>query len=423
MELYDEAAERHVLGAMMLGGTSTVIEVGGVIDETDLWRGAHRTVWDAIVGQVEDRAPCDLPAVTDRLVAQGDQDASTLAVDAVTETPSAASAVYYARIVHDLSRRRRIVDTSRRAAAQAEDRAVDVEQVVSETVESLARSRRGTAIWSRDALVEAALEQVGRPEKLGMPSPWLGLAEAWRIVPGWVHVVTGYPSAGKSALVDAMVVELIGEGVKTAMWSPEAAPVGRHALRMAGILSSTPPHELAEADAVVQLERVADSVTWIDHDEARSLPAVLAQASVVRQQSGLDLVVIDPFTDLEKWDGEGAGEAWDRMLDRQLSRLRSWARSNAVPVIVVAHPKMRDRNADGSYPVAGISDLHGGALWRNRLDSCVSVWRDEQHADPAQRALVQVHVQKIRENGPGGIMGYRGDLRRTASGAYVATQP
>lgn len=423
MDLHDEAAERHVLGAMMLGGASTVIEVGGVLDAADFWRGAHRTVWDAIVAQVDARAPSDLSAVTDRLASDGDGEIIQVAVDAVAATPSAASAGYYARTVHDLSRRRKIVDAARCAARDAEDRTVDVEQVVSEAVERLATSRRGTAIWSRDALVDAALSQVGRPEKLGMPTPWPGLSDAWRIVPGWIHVVTGYPSAGKSALVDAMVVELLQKGVRTAMWSPEAAPVGRHALRMAGILAGVPPHLLSEADAVVHLDRVADAVTWIDHDEARTLPAVLAQASVVRQQSGLDLLVIDPFTDLEKWDEGGAGEAWDRMLDRQLSRLRAWARGHETPVLVVAHPKMRDRNADGSYPVAGISDLHGGALWRNRLDSCVSVWRDEQHVDPAQRAHVQVHVQKVRENGPGGVMGYRGDLRRTSSGGYVATAP
>lgn len=415
--LYDLTAERQVLGGMILGGATAIAEADALVQPHDYYRGLHGEVHAALITMRDRREPLDPPAVTEAL-GRVSPDAWQLAVDLIADTATAASIAHWAHIVADYARRRSIVEAARQAAAAAADPSCDVDGVLSDTVQSLTRSRATGGVWDRDAIIEAGLSEVGRPEHLGWPAPWSCLAEQWRIVPGWVHVVTGFPSSGKSALVDDLVVRLGRDGVRTLMWSPEAAPTGRHALRLAGIQAGKPSRDLPAGEAVVALEWVADRIRWIDHDQARTLPQILAQASAARHDGGCDLLVIDPFTDVEKWDSAGGDEAWDRMLDRQLTRLRQWARGHAVAVIVVAHPRSKERRSDGSYPVATISDLHGGALWRNRLDSCVSVWRDEQHEIPEARQEVQVHVQKIRENGAGGVMGYRGDLVRLDNGRY-----
>jgi twinkle protein len=59
---------------------------------------------------------------------------------------------------------------------------------------------------------------------------------------------------------------------------------------------------------------------------------------------------------------------------------------------VVAHPKLLEKKADGTYPVPTPYDISGGAMWRNKGDNCIAIY-----ADPTdEHGAIEVHVQKVK---------------------------
>jgi len=328
--------------------------------------------------------------------------------------PAGATGPHHARRVAHLAHRRRVAEAGQTLAQSAEDLSVDVDDAVAEATDRLAHQRRVGAVVDPDRLVDEALTALDRGDApLGWGAPWRPAELAWRIVPGWLHVVIGHRSAGKSALVDALLVGLVEEhDVRPLLWSPEGAPSGEHLLRLAQIQAGRVLRD--GASAVQHCAWAAERVRWMDHESHTTTAQILAAADAHRTRHRLDVLVVDPFTSVDKFQGD---EPWDRMLNRNLSRLQGWARSRSVAVVVIAHPKQRDRLPSGVRPVATDADIHGGIMWGNQTDSLVSVWRDEQGVTrPAEQ--VDVHVQKVRHDGPGGLMGRKVTLQRDGVGRY-----
>lgn len=429
-DLADLPTERALLGAA-IQDEHAYAEAAGLVTAADFYRGAHRTVWETVAEMRTRRAPVDVVTVVDELERRGTLDAAggaTAIADVVAACPSPASASRYAETVVELSRRRHAAGVYRDAYNAVLDRSVDYDKAVSDAADRITESRPQGGTVPLEELLDGVLREHERGrEQYGYGPPWHNLRDVWRIVPGWVHVVLGWNSAGKSALVDALVVELARrDGLRTAMWSPEGAPNYSHLLRLARIAAGSTLEGASAGDVVLWVEWVYRYLTFVRHDHTR-LPAILTAADAERLSGGLDVLVVDPFTSLEKDDAE---EAWDRVINRHLSRLQAWARSRGVAVVVVAHPKQRDKvpwtRPDGARvhtrPIATPTDIAGGAMWGNMADSFVSVWRDEG-GQLQPRAQVDVHVQKVRDEGPGGWMGERATLVRDDTGRYRPLHP
>ena len=422
-QLSNLQAELAVVGACMLDRDGAIrAETLAAMSPGDCWRGAHATVLEAIGDLHRAGRSIDPLAVEDEIARRGKADAVPhgLLVSAVDAVPSAASGPHYARIVAERAHRRRLVEAALALQRHAEDLSVDPDDAAARANDALSAARRGgSGAVASDRLVDGALRAFERgDEPLGWGAPWKPCERIWRFVPGWLHAVIGFRSSGKSSLLDSALVALADKhSVRSLIWSPESAPSDEHLLRLAQASAGASFAGWADGDVVAHLEWVAERVGWLDHESHSTLPQILSAADAYHARHGLDLLLIDPFTNVSKFDG-GKDEGWDRLLNRHLSRAQAWARSRQVAVVIVAHPKQRDRSAsDGTRPVATDADIAGGAMWGNMVDSLVSVWRDERgKAQPMD--LVDVHVQKVRRNGPGGLMGEAARLRRHESGRY-----
>lgn len=421
--LADLAAEQAMIGACLLDTRGVIrTEILAAADPTDCWRGLHRTVLETVAALHADGKPVDPMTVADALAERG-TDAAVLLADACTATPSVANGVHYARTVAQLARRRRVLDAARRLAARAGDRSEDLDSATADACDALASCHASDAAVDSSSMVDAALaalDDADRPLGWGPP----GMGDAWRVVPGWVHLILGWPSSGKSAWVDWLLVTLAeSDDVRSLVWSPEGAPSAQHMLRLARIRSG--PKAVAadagglmaaawrEGDAVVALDWLSSRVSWLPHDRHRTLDGILAATDAHRARNRVDVLVIDPYTSVDKQ--EHAGEGWDRILNAHLSRMQAWARARDVALVVVSHPKDLPKQPSGVWPVA--TAAAGGAMWNNQVDSRVSVWRDERGATRAKN-LVDVHVQKLRIDGQGGTMGRVVKLHRDGAGRY-----
>lgn len=422
-ELADLAAEADVCGALMLADPAQADDLLAQVRPSAFYRGAHGTVVEAVQALRSGDEPTDATQVARVLRERGQLDAvggpqelSTL----VHQVPSVASAHASAKTVMALAQRRAAEQAGQRLAEQAARLDVDVDDAITATVDELSRTAGGvTATVDGDALLENMLALVESGETmLGYPAPWPHATDTFRIVPGWLHAVYGWPSHGKTAWVNSLLVELAEQhGLRAVVWSPESAPLERHMRDLVAIYTDTAPHRLTPHLAGVPGTWVRDHVTWLDHHHVGTVGQLLAQASAKASRGECDLLVIDPWTKVDMWEGGAKGEAWDRMLQRQLQRLSDWARRTMVPVVIVCHPRNADRHADGTRPRPSNDMLHGGAMYQNFCDSMLGVWRDETREDGSE-AVTEVHVHKVKEQPAGGRMGRMVELVRADSGRY-----
>jgi replicative DNA helicase len=144
-------AEQSLIGGLMLDAQAWD-KIADVISAEDLYRRDHRIIFAAIAELVEEGSPCDVVTVSERLEKRGElADAGGLEYLATlaNETPGAANARAYARILRDRSIERALINvgneiagsafaTDGRSASELVDEA---ERLVFEIAERGARSR------------------------------------------------------------------------------------------------------------------------------------------------------------------------------------------------------------------------------------------------------------------------------------------
>ena len=137
-----------------------------------------------------------------------------------------------------------------------------------------------------------------------------------------------------------------------------------------------------------------------DRDEdMMTVDAILARAKALVYRSGIRVLVIDPWNEIEHAIPQGQRE--DQYISIQLAKIRRFARVNAVHVFLIAHPRQIEKDKNGGYPPPTAYDIAGGAMWRNKADNILCVYRPNM-----QTSDTHVFVQKIRfrRNGKAGEM-------------------
>jgi twinkle protein len=229
----------------------------------------------------------------------------------------------------------------------------------------------------------------------GLTTGWECVDRNWRIQAGQLVVVTGIPGHGKSEWVDALCVNLaLDHGWHTTMYSPENYPVKLHMMKLAEKYVRKPynpgPNErMTKAEASSAKDWINQHFSWL-MPEKPSLDEVMDRARALVFRRGVRCLVIDPWNELEHMRPAGMTEA--EYVSDSLRRLRQFARKHELLVIVVAHPKLLEKKADGSYPVPTPYDISGGAMWRNKADNCIAVYANP--TDP--NGFVEIHIQKVK---------------------------
>jgi twinkle protein len=244
----------------------------------------------------------------------------------------------------------------------------------------------GHSIDRINALYETGLAR-------GQSTGWSSVDENLTIASGQVTIVTGIPNSGKSNWVDAVCVNLAKYvGWHSILCSPENQPIEDHMARICEKWSGKPfdrgPTPRMTLDELTAAEiAVHNRFSWLLPDNL-SLPEILSKASSIVKRKGSRVLVLDPWNEMD----HSVGDREDQYLQVQLKLLKQWARKHDCHVFVVAHPKTMTKDKSGNYGVPTPYDISGGAMWRNKADNCVAVWRDFEKQD----GIIEIHIQKVR---------------------------
>ena len=241
--------------------------------------------------------------------------------------------------------------------------------------------------------------EVGRGESTGWPE----LDNLFRVRPGDLSVVTGFPSGGKSEFCDALLMNLAKNlGWKFAVCSFENPPM-EHISKLAQKHVGLPFHE-GPTQRMTEFE-LEGAIGWIkEHfyfvqavDEAPTIDWILdtMQAAVMRY--GIKGFVIDPYNKIEHKRSGGMNET--EYVAYVLNRVKNFALMTDTHGWFVAHPgKPKPAKDAGSKPpqAPNLYDISGSAHWTNIADIGISVHRPWNMDDGTLSSNAEIHVKKVR---------------------------
>lgn len=240
-----------------------------------------------------------------------------------------------------------------------------------------------------------------QPEQPGADIGWDNAFGVFNVEPGQMTVVTGIPSHGKSTFIDALRVNLFRKyGWPSAAFSPENWPASSHLAVLVEMYAARNFREMTQDELYDAMCQVYQGFFFIQpdkDDDMMTVDTILSRAKALVYREGIKVLVIDPWNEIAPTTKQGQRE--DQYISEQLAKIRRFARVNGIHIFLIAHPRNLEKNKDGQYPPPTAYDIAGGAMWRNKADNILCVYRPDM-----KTGQTDVFVQKIRfrRNGKAG---------------------
>lgn len=410
-------AEQSLLGGLMLDNASWD-KVADVIVDIDFYRKDHRLIFTAVALLIEDSQPCDVITVSEFLDNRGELEAAggleylaTLA----NETPGAANARAYARILRERSTLRSLIhagneisgnafSTDGRSATELVDEA---ERLVFEIAEKGSKGKSGFRALKQilpDAVDRIDMLHQAGGDITGIPT---GFTEFDKLTaglqPGELIIIAGRPSMGKTTLaVNIAENAAIGAKIPTAIFSMEM-PAQQLAFRMISSLGRVdqthlrtgkfPDEDWSRINTAVQL--MSDAPIFIDDSPALSPTEIRARSRRLKREHGLGLIVID-YLQLMQVHGNTENRATEIS---EISRsLKALAKELELPVIALSQLNRSVEQRTDKRPV--MSDLRESGAIEQDADIIAFIYREEVYdAETPRKGVADINIAKQR-NGP-----------------------
>lgn len=201
------------------------------------------------------------------------------------------------------------------------------------------------------------------------------------VVKGYLSVIYGIPSHGKSDWVDYMALNMVRYAQwKGAFYSPENRPTELHISKLARKLVGKhwDGNSRISVDELKQAKAFLNKKIWfIKPAKNFNLTSILNHIRQLQISYGLDFFIIDAWNKLEHKESDTAyiGRALDQVVD--------FCANNKLHCFMVAHPtKMKKQDSRGKdsdpdqYEIPRLYDISGSSTWYDKADNGICVYRD-----------------------------------------------
>ena len=418
----DIDAERAVLGAMMFldGGKDAILKCSRLLGSGEgsvFYREAHQKIYAAIISLNSHDEPVDLVTMTDKLQATNDLEkigGVEYLDDLIDSTPTAANAIYYAKIVKDLATRRAMIYNSSVIYNEAFDATIDVNQLLG-NVNNIVNNLNADSTQEPEERpdIKSGLDTLFRelqnePDH-GVPSGFLDLdRNIFGFPRGTVNLVAGCTSIGKSAFVQNIVQNNMDD-YWTLYFSTE---MSKRLLQKRFLASETgiTTHQLEKrgfdehmwSKLTLAAGRLAGSKVMI-FDNMRSTSDIHNTIKWYKNMGKADLVVIDHLGHLNPTQMGGKRV---EVVSYISNEIHDMAVIEDVPIIAISHLKRLNR-AD-KHPT--LFDLRDAGTLENDADRVMFLYREDYNgfgngaANPWGNNVTEVIVAKDRIYGNTGTV-------------------
>jgi len=235
----------------------------------------------------------------------------------------------------------------------------------------------------------------------GIQLGWRDVDDLIRIRPQQLTIVTGIPSRGKSEFTDAAAANLaINEKWKTAFFTPENRNISFHMMKMINRLSGRTIggnwngfQSISQDEIEVSIKFCDQHFFWLDPDKMSdlSIDGLLSEMRQMVGKYGINQFIIDPWNEIDHKKGRMTEADYVSWATGQLKR---FARKYNVHIVLVAHPKIMNKDNRGEYLVPKPYDISGGANWYNKADNMITVHRT---VVGQFTHITQIHIMKVKD--------------------------
>ncbi|WP_370324909.1 replicative DNA helicase [Euzebya sp.] len=389
---YSLEAEVSVLGSMLLSADA-IAEVSELVRPEDFYRGAHRTMFEAMRDLYDKGEPVDSVTLADELQHRGkleDVGGALAITDISAQVPTPANAVYYARIVNDRALKRRLIEagsTMTRLGFDLEKTGVDAVDEAEALVFELANNQRGGEfVPMRDLLLEAfdLIEKLHDSDSTitGLETGFTDFDELTSgLQPGQLVILAARPAMGKSTLVTNIISHVTASQRKPAViFSLEMSQmeiVNRMLSAEARIDSDRMRTGKLKADDWPKLSKamgkLAEAPLFIDDTPGVSMMEIRSKCRRIHQRHGLSLVVVDYLQLMESHKSKSDGRVQEVA---EFSRgLKVLAKELGCPVIALSQLSRKPEDRTDRRPM--LSDLRESGAIEQDADIVGFIYRDE----------------------------------------------
>lgn len=226
--------------------------------------------------------------------------------------------------------------------------------------------------------------------KNGASTGWFNLDQLFTIKKGYLMIVTGYPSRGKSYFCDNLIYNLSKkDGWKHLICSFENT-LENHFARFASFYTGKKfnRHDMTEEEVKKAIEFFNDKIYRINLDRMWSVDDLIEQLEYAKRRFNIDTFTIDPYNRLDNPNTDRE----DKYIGQMLAKLTMAAKRLNVLIIFIAHPKkpgVGDK-VPTMYSISGSSD------WYNMADYGIVIHRDRKE-DGTLSPEVRVIVEKVKD--------------------------
>ncbi len=412
-------AEVAVLGAMLLD-TSAVGAVTELLDDQSFYKGAHRKMFNAIVGLFARDEAVDLVTVTQELKKRKELDdigGAAYLSQVLGSVATTANVRHHAKIVLEKSVLRRLINVATEVVQEAYDASGEARVILDRAehmIFEIAQSRvRRDFVPMREILkhsFEVIQELYDKKQHItGVPS---GFTELDSLTSGFqksdLIIIAGRPSMGKTAFaLNVASHAAIGAGTPTAVFSLEMgkeqlvqrmlcseARVDAHKLRT-GYLADKHWASLTTAAGLL-----SESAIYIDDTPAMTVLEMRSKARRLKAEVDIGLVIVDY---LQLMRGIGRQENRQQEISEISRSLKALAKELDVPVMALSQLSRAVESRGGDKrPI--LSDLRESGAIEQDADVVAFIYRGEQYErTPENAGIAEVIVGKQR-NGPTGTI-------------------
>ncbi|MDR2703586.1 MAG: replicative DNA helicase [Cellulomonadaceae bacterium] len=393
-------AEMSVLGGMLLS-KDAIADVISTVSGNDFYKPAHEIIYNAILELFGRGHPADLLTVADALQKRGELarvGSSSYLADLLAGVPTAANAGYYARIVHERAQLRRLIDAGTRIVqlgyAEGGGEASELINMAQAEMYAVTDKRAGEDYRAVGEVLDETLKQLEDHhggQMTGIPTGFRDLDTLTNgLQAGQMVVIAARPGLGKSTLaLDFARSASIRNGKSAVFFSLE---MNRNEI-LQRLLSAESQVFLEKMrngnlqsvdwDHITNVTgRISDAPLFIDDSPNLTMMEIRAKARRIKQQHGLDLVIIDYLQLMTS--GKSRVESRQQEVSEFSRALKLLAKELDIPVIALSQLNRGPEQRGDKKPA--LSDLRESGSIEQDADVVILLHRDYNDEDRAGEA-------------------------------------
>lgn len=233
------------------------------------------------------------------------------------------------------------------------------------------------------------------PTKKGLSTGFDDIDPLIKLAKGYMMIVSGYPSSGKSEFIDAVLVNMsLMYKWRVLYFSPENHPIEEHMCKLAEKFIGKKMRQFTAGEFKACMDYLQQYYTWIDLEEP-DLDSLVKLAKEENKTRGIDCFVIDPWNAVTHSRGTAMIHEY---LSNALSKIIRLARTEKILVIIIAHPKAPVMDKTGKIEMPNLYSISDGAMWRNKADYGIICHRPNMMKDE-----MIVAAQKVKQKWMGHV--------------------